>query len=174
MATYRRRIYLVDKKFQFRLSLYVSAWVVALSFVYPLVVYNVFEFFIQFALATPMGPEIELLRQTRKEVLWLLIGSGVTFVLLTFFSSLFLAHRIAGPIYKFRMYLNKAKAGNYNEPLSFRRWDHFQYLATDYNELIAGLRGKMDQATAGIEKALVSASPENRQELEKALAALRH
>ncbi|MCM2278067.1 MAG: methyl-accepting chemotaxis protein [Oligoflexia bacterium] len=172
MATYRRRIFLIDKKFQFRIALYVCAWVVALGFVHPLVVHSLFEIFIGFAAATPNGPELELLHQTRNEVLTLMSLTELVFVGLTFFSSLFLAHRIAGPIYKLRKLMGQAKAGDYSEQLRFRKYDHFQYLATDYNELVANFRARTQQAAQGIEKAMASATPEGRRELEKALSAL--
>jgi hypothetical protein len=42
MAAYKRSIILINKDFQFRFSFYVCSWLIALSFVYPLIIANVF------------------------------------------------------------------------------------------------------------------------------------
>jgi methyl-accepting chemotaxis protein len=173
MTSYRRRIYLVDKKFQFRIAFYVCTWLIGLSFLYPLVVQNIFDFFIGFASTNPIGTDLELIEQTRRDVLTLIVLTQVIFIILTFISSILLAHRIVGPIFKLRKFMENAKAGNLSEELSFRKYDHFKYLSDDYNQLIQSFRERLDQAAAQIEKAMPEASPGARQELEKALITLR-
>src|ERR1700722_2099189 len=97
---YRRRNFLINRPFQFRFSLYVCSWLIALSFVYPAIVHNLFELFFRFLAHEPGGPPIESLLSTRREVLTLLIVLQLVLLLITFLISVFMSHRIAGPLYK--------------------------------------------------------------------------
>lgn len=170
---YRRRKFLVNKNFQFRVALYVCSWIVALSFIYPLIVYNLFEYFIRYAAVDPAGPNLQELFNTRREVLILLAGTQLAFLLLTFLISIFLAHRIAGPLGKLRSFFARAKEGRYGGELHFRNYDHFQELAADYNEMMASIRARLGQMADQIERALPGSSPESKTELQKVVSSIR-
>src|SRR5690348_16886954 len=98
MAQYRRSIFLVNKRFQFRFAFYVCSWMAALSFVYPLIVYNMFEYFMRYLMRDPNGPPVQALEDLRHQVMWLLIALQGIFLVVTFLVSIFMSHRIAGPI----------------------------------------------------------------------------
>src|SRR5262245_23833505 len=135
MASYRRSIFLVNRSFQLRFSLYVCAWLFALSFIYPLVVKSLFDYFIRYAALDPSGPPLEAIQHTRNDVLMLLVLFQLIFLGITFMMSLFMSHRIAGPLYKLRTFFEEAAKGVYRPELSFREKDHFHELAQDYNEM---------------------------------------
>jgi len=67
-----------------------------------------------------------------------------------------------------------------NQDLYFRKNDHFQDLAEDYNRMISGIRvilaknvSSSSAAVARIERALPHVDEQGRKELEEALTALR-
>jgi nitrogen fixation/metabolism regulation signal transduction histidine kinase len=182
MAQYRRSIFLINRPFQLRFALYVCSWLFALSLVYPLIIESLFEFFIRNAALDPMGPALSKIQSTRGEMLWLLGFLQLLLLLVTFAISVFLSHRIAGPLYKLRKAFEEAKNGNLRQELAFRKTDHFQDLARDFNAMTQGLRGilarNVDTSAAAIsriEKALETVDKDKsaRAELEEALAALR-
>ncbi|MGK5083977.1 methyl-accepting chemotaxis protein [Bdellovibrionota bacterium FG-1] len=173
MPPYRRSIFLINKKFQLRFSLYVCSWLLALSFVYPLIVYSLFDFFVRYASADPNGPPIQTLLDTRHQIMILLAFLQVTFLIVTFLISIFMSHRIAGPIYKLSKFFEQAKTGNLKDELFFREKDHFQEIAQQYNEMIATIRTRNENAVVEIERALPGVAPDVRPHLEKAIAHLR-
>jgi len=177
---FRRSTFLINKRFQLRFSLYVCSWLVVLCLAYPMIISNLFDHFIRYLTLDPRGPELGSLAKTRESLIWLLILMQVILINLTFLISIFMSHRIAGPLYKLWTFFQGAKAGNLEEKLFFRKSDYFQELAMSYNEMMDSIRLKIDKKTSGvktaiplIEKALSKADQETRTELETALAALR-
>jgi hypothetical protein len=177
MAQYRRSIFLINKRFQFRFALYVCSWMAALSFVYPLIVYNMFEYFMRYMMRDPNGPPVEALQDLRQQVMWLLFALQGIFLVITFLVSIFMSHRIAGPIFKLTKFFGMIRDSHLpdilKEELYFREKDHFREVAADYNTTMASIKSRIDDAVADIERALPHASPASRPELEKALAKLR-
>jgi HAMP domain-containing protein len=176
-----RRTLLANRKFQLRFSLYVCSWIVALSLVYPLIIYNLFEFFAHYETVDPAGPTYTALAATRTELLRLLIILHSLFLAITFLISLFVSHRIAGPLYKLSKAFTDGAAGSPNANLSFRRTDHFQELAHGYNEMVSSFRAGLDRHTSSSRAAVERLgralshhpSPEVVREIEEALVALR-
>jgi methyl-accepting chemotaxis protein len=180
MAAYKRSVFLINRSFQIRFCLYVCSWLIALSAVYPVIVYNLFGYLIRYVSLDPFGPPLEGILKTRSEVLWLLVMFQLVFALVTFLISIFISHRIAGPLFKLGRFLDNAGTGNLKDRLTFRKTDHFQDLATRYNEMVDGLRDvigknqeKISSAATQIEAAIKSASPDSKRELERALVSLR-
>src|SRR5690242_13084344 len=97
---YRRSIFLINRRFQLRFAFYVCSWLVALSFVYPFIIANLFDYFIRYMALDPMGPAMSAVLRTRHDLLSLLVIMQVIFLSLGFLISIFMAHRIAGPLYK--------------------------------------------------------------------------
>jgi methyl-accepting chemotaxis protein len=91
-----------------------------------------------------------------------------------------MSHKIAGPLYKLRVFLQKAREGKLQESLKFRKGDHFTELADDYNAMVKSFRDLTNEnvetvttAIARIENALGKTGVESRGEIEQALAELR-
>ena len=177
---YRRSVFLIDRPFQLRFSFYVCSWLFALSLIYPFIIHNLFELFARYASTDPTGPALSQLQETRADVFRLLVLLQLLFVGITFLISMFMSHRIAGPLYKLKKFFADAQDGNLNQELHFRKNDHFQDLAADYNRMITGIRSILDKnvdtaqaAISRIERALPRVDDEARKDLEEALTALR-
>lgn len=177
---HRRSIILIDRKFQLRFAFYVCSWLFALSFVYPLIIHSLFDFFLKYVALDPNGPTVTAMQRTRQELLSVLVTLQLVFLSVTFLISIFLSHKIAGPIFKLKKFFEKLKDGNLSESLKFRKADHFQEVAALYNEMTQGLRGllekdreKVAQAISSVEKALERTTGDGRKHLEDALTTLR-
>jgi methyl-accepting chemotaxis protein len=178
---YRRSIFLINKPFQFRFALYVCSFLIAMSFAYPMIIYQVFDYFVSYVARDPMAPAITTLHETRDEIVFLLVIMQLGVLLACFIMSIFMSHRIAGPLFKLRKFMSAAKTGKIGEELFFRKADHFKELATEYNEMMRGIRsivGKnvetLSAAIAQIERAEThAADPQSKKDLADAVAALR-
>lgn len=176
----RRGILLINPKFQLRFSFYVCSWLFCLSVIHPLIIYSLFEFFLRFAKAHLGADSLSYLQGIQAEFLWNLGLLEVSFVAITFLISLFISHKIAGPIYKLGLFLDEAKSGRLDQKLRFRKSDHFQELASGYNEMVKGLQELMGKnietvstSIARIENILEGADEKTREELEQVLGELR-
>jgi methyl-accepting chemotaxis protein len=136
----RRRIIVIDKKFQIRFAAYMCGWLVALCFIYPFIVKNLFDYFYRLTAHDPLGPDLQNLMQVRTEVITLLILTEVAFLLMTFLMVVFISHRIAGPLYKLRKTFAEFGAGEFKHQLKFREKDYFQIVAEDFNTMAGQLR----------------------------------
>jgi len=149
---YRRRNFLINKSFQLRFCLYTCSWIFALSLVFPYIIYNLFDFFLRYVMLDPMGPALGDITRLRQEMTWLLVAAESFFLVLTFAISIFISHRIAGPLYKLNMFFAKAKNGELREELYFRKSDHFQEIAGAFNEMMREVGSHAQAAKAAIEK----------------------
>ncbi len=186
MSGFKRRIFLINKRFQFRFAFYVCSWLIALSFAYVMVISTLFDYFIRYVAADPMGPAIAGLEKTRSDLLWLLVLMQGILIILTFLVSIFMSHKIAGPLYRLRKFFQEARTGNIEQRLRFRKGDYFPELAEDYNGMMEGVMTRVlktrelaQAAIPRIEKAIILSSlpeakslQEAKNELDAALAAL--
>lgn len=178
---HKRRIFLINKKFQFRFSFYVCSWIFALSLVYPLMMYNLFDFFIKYMESRPIDiSAIVAIRSTRSDLIWVLIALQILFLLITLLISMFMSHRIAGPLYKLNKHLIDVKDGKLIDDLKFRKNDHFKELADSYNLMSRGVKFLIEQksvvarkAITQVEKATRHADANGKALLEEALKTLK-
>ena len=151
---YKRSILLINKPFQLRFSFYVCSWLFALSLIYPWIIQAVFSSFLEYVKLDPRGPELARLKSLQGEMSSALIFLQVGFLMVTFLVSIFLSHRIAGPLFKLRKFFAAAKAGNYTQRIQFRKADHFQELAESYNEMMDRLGGTLLSATENLDQVI--------------------
>lgn len=140
---------------------------------YPWVIFQLTERFIRAQALDPRGPIVEALEETRFQVLWLVIIVQVLFMVVTFLISLFLSHRIAGPLHKLKQTFKRAEEGYIDDEIKFREGDHFQDLADSYNHMMGTIRSSRDTAIFHVERAIASAQGESKSELEQALKSLK-
>lgn len=170
MSVSRRRVFLINKYFQFRFSAYVFGWVLAVSFVYPIIIYNLFSFFASYLQLDVNGPDLKMIEEVRLQVLTLLILFQILFMTLTFLVSIFMSHRIAGPIYKLTQFMQRATQGDFSTRLEFRQKDYFPEVANDFNLMINKIQEEFEKRDRMIHDAI--ADLENRN-LDAALQRLR-
>ncbi len=180
---YRRSIFLIDRAFQLRFAVYVCGWLIALCFIYPLIIFNTFDFFIRFlsthGSAIP-AQAVETIKSTRQQILWLLILLQACYLVLSFLLSLFISHRIAGPIYKLRQAFDQMRNGETRNEVRFRTKDHFIEAADDYNEMLKTLNATYDAnierlslSIGNLERVARSVDGESRKTIEESLGILR-
>jgi signal transduction histidine kinase len=180
MATFRRRIILINRPFQIRFCAYICAWVLALCFIYPVFISNLFDYFVRYVALDPANADIGSLTATRKEIIRLVIITESAFLILTFMLGLFISHRIAGPLYKVRRCFEEFSRGGFDRKLYFRKRDYFPELASDFNKMVASFREReireneiLATAAARIESVMKTANDQTRTELETALISIR-
>jgi len=140
MPPKRRKLFLINKPFQYRFTLFVCSWLIALSFAYPLLIKSLFDYFTQYLEADPMGPMSQQIAQIKSEVITLLILLQTVLIVLSAMISIFMSHRIAGPLFKLKRYFVEAAAGNLEQVITFRKGDYFKELATEYNNMMEKIR----------------------------------
>jgi len=89
---------------------------------------------------SPDHPLIELLTQSKTNYarMCLLIG-GIQFILFNF-TAIFVAHRIAGPLYRLERHLQEVGEGGEAADVKFRKGDLYQQLAEACNKVMARMR----------------------------------
>lgn len=135
LVSYSRKIYLINPKFQYRLSFYASVLVFVTGLIYPFTIYVLLSAIsANFALK---NPEIALYYSEKRDLLILLLtGLHFGFAILSFFGCIFFSHRIAGPLYKLQKHLRSIRDGFSPGKLFFRKGDYFQDVADDLNDTI--------------------------------------
>lgn len=76
----------------------------------------------------------------RKNLIIILALWQLGFTTLVFIIGIFFTHKIAGPIYKMKKHLRMIRDGQTSDDLYFRKGDHFQELAEEFNETINKIR----------------------------------
>ena len=145
MSYKNRNIYLINKPFQLRFSFYVCSWLVASSLIYPFLISNLFEYLFHYIALDPMGPALPKLAVIKEDLIRMLILIQAVFLLTTFLISLFMSHRIAGPLYKLRIFFALAQKGDLSKLISFRKKDYFQELVPAYNDMIQAIAHRIQQ-----------------------------
>ena len=77
---------------------------------------------------------IALVEQQQSSLIIYLIIYQLAVVLLVSFISIYVSHKIAGPLHKLHKFFRKIADGNPPERLFFRKADYFKFLAEDFND----------------------------------------
>ena len=126
MAYYKRSTFLIDPKFQLRLSIVISAMFIIGSLVYAFVVYDfIDDLGNQYAL-TKLG-----VSEAAKSFLLFLIPFQFLLTALVIIVCIFLTHKVAGPLYKLKNHLSHIREGDPITPLEFRAGDNFTDVAEE-------------------------------------------
>tara|TARA_Y100000590_G_scaffold470538_1_gene666152 strand:- start:5792 stop:6283 length:492 start_codon:yes stop_codon:yes gene_type:complete len=150
MAT-QRKIWFINPRFQLKFTFYICTWILVLSLVYPVIIYELFDHFMEFSGLLTVGVTPEQIAEMRNDLLSSLIWIQFAYLSIVFAMGIFLSHRIAGPLYRLKMYFSQLKQGDLQSRLSFRKRDHFQDVALAYNEMLAGLNAKLEEAIADLD-----------------------
>lgn len=126
MAFYKRSTFLIDPKFQLRFSIVVSTMFILGSIVYTFVVYDfINDLGNQYAL-TKLG-----VSEAAKSFLLFIVPFQFLLSALVVLTSIFLTHKVAGPLYKLKNHLTHIREGDPITPLEFRTGDNFQDVAEE-------------------------------------------
>lgn len=180
MSKSRRSNILINPRFQLRYSLFVCTWIFTLSAVFPMILMRLFEFFGVVTQAHCRPDAAQVLEVVRSDTFSLLMSFLAVFVLVVILTSLFMSHRIAGPLYKLGLAMDRVIGGDFGSALEFRKHDHFQETAAHFNRMmgsvrsaLVGSRDSLKSAISRIENAMEHADEEGRTQLKGALDELR-
>lgn len=123
------------------------------------------RFFKEIDLLSDRQKEIihEILKKTNQQ----LIRLGIVLILLIGWASIFLTHKIVGPLYRLRRSCQDIGSGNLTARLTFRKFDEAHEVARDFNQMAASL----DATVSTIKRIVDTMPPDGRtEELKKALA----
>lgn len=126
MAFYKRSTFLIDPPFQLRFSLIVSAIFLIGSLVYAFVVYDFIGDLGNHYSLTKLG-----VNEAAKSFLLFLVPFQLLLTSLVILISIFLTHKVAGPLYKLKNHLLHIREGDPVTPLEFRVGDNFSDVAEE-------------------------------------------
>lgn len=131
----QRKIYLINPRFQLKVSILVCFMIFLSSLIYPITIFNLFTNFIGYVAKYSPGITEQLVLQ-KNSLITILALWQLGFTCLIFVICIFFTHKIAGPIYKIRTHLQNIREGKSLEPVFLRRGDYFHELADELNETL--------------------------------------
>lgn len=131
MAFYKRSVFLINPRFQLRFSLILAGLVFLSSLIYPVI-------FIDFVneLVTKNPGFADGAVRAKQDLLLYLVPIQLLFAVLTFIVSIFMTHKIAGPMYKLKNHLADIRQGEPVSALEFRAGDHFHDVAEEVSSFL--------------------------------------
>ena len=135
----KRKIYLIDPKFQIKFSLLLGLFVLLSNVFFSYIIWTKTQHYLSLIepeLVSDFHPETE-----RRRFLLLLAGAQALYALLVTLAGFFFSHRIAGPIYKLKKYLGELRSGSPAYGLGFRKGDYFPEVADEVNRTVSHLKG---------------------------------
>ena len=58
---------------------------------------------------------------------------------------IYISHRIAGPLYRLKMFMEKVENGDYSVKLKFRKNDAIHDVADSFNSMVAGIKERLSK-----------------------------
>ena len=91
-----------------------------------------------------------------------MLGLGIILLFFIGWGSIFLTHKISGPVFKLRQYFHKVEQGDLTARVKFRKFDESHSLADSFNSMT----GSLDASIGKLKRVARVGSPE---ELKKEL-----
>jgi len=134
----KRKQYVISGKFQFKYAailivfMFLIAWLAGYT-----VYYTAFSLLGEkLANVYPQGRLVAIFKTTNL-ILLMRMSLLIPFVIIT---SVFLSHRIAGPVFRMERYLGEIALGDFSSVLKLRKRDEFKNLAEAINKMTQGLK----------------------------------
>lgn len=133
----RRRNYFIEKKFQAKYALLTVFMLLTYTFIFVVIIFAPYILTLHFNY--PLAEKIEAARVllALHMIVWPWIGGAILFFGII---SVFVSHRIAGPLFRLKKSLNRITQGDLDVVIKLRRWDDLKDLAEHVNILVAELR----------------------------------
>lgn len=150
-----RKQYIVNKGFQARLTMIIILLVV--------IVANMVGGIVYFMLRTETGLSglVSLLKVSSTDALLFpaIIIAQLISIFIVAFISMFVSHRMAGPVYRFERVIESMRDGELDFTFSLREKDEFKGLAesigaliSDYNQVLGSAKGSFDRMDSHIDE----------------------
>ena len=139
----QRRRYITHKKFQFRMTGMLLLLVLLATLVTTVVNhYFLLSSIVDFTMEHGRGPTgMDLFAAAMRPLVIIL---PMVFVILAIIV-IFISHRIAGPLYRLKMYMEKVENGDYSVKLNFRENDAIHDIADSFNDMVQGIRQNFEK-----------------------------
>ena len=133
--SYKRRIYLINPKFQIKFSLLITLFLIGITIIYPYTIYQIIE-----GIITQFGDKAKNFVEKKEQIFITLTGWQIGYCLVVFSTCIFFSHKIAGPLYNLNRQLKKVKEMDSLETIKFRKGDYFKEIEESYNEAVEHIR----------------------------------
>lgn len=169
---YKRRIYFIEKKFQSRFILKFCGLVAAGA----LLTIGILYFLASKSTTVTIVESRVMVRTTSDFLLPILIQTVVIVMFLvglaTVFVTLFVSHKISGPLYHFKKTMEELEGGDFSSDFRIRCLDQLQSLAETFNAMIGKTRKQVNLIKANftiLKEKLNSLSPDEVPEHKKSI-----
>ncbi len=133
----KRKNYLIEKRFQIKYMLLTMLLLLAFSFIFIVIIFAPYMLTLYFNY--PLVEKAEAARAILLLHAKVWPGIGTVIVLFSVVS-IFITHKIAGPLYRLKKTLSQVTNGDLNIVVKLRKWDDLKDLAEHVNILIEELR----------------------------------
>ena len=143
-ATYRRRIYFIEKNFQTK---FILKFCVLIIFAGLLTMGILYLLAMQSTTVSIANSRV-VVRTTADFLLPILIQTVIVVTIIVGFATimitLLVSHKIAGPLYRFKKVMEVLREGDFSSDFRIRRLDQLQKLADEFNNMIRTVRQQLN------------------------------
>lgn len=137
MGRFRRRKYFIDKKYQTKYILLTVILLLIYTLLFALIIFIPYM--------VPLSSDLPLPEQTAAARTLLTLHANVwkplgLVIVIMGILSIFISHRVAGPVYRIKKDLDSVIAGDLSTCIRLRRGDDLQELADKFNQMIGDMR----------------------------------
>ena len=138
MAKYKRRKFFIDKQLQTKYIVLTILMLLIYSFLF--VVFLIFPYIVPLTSDAPIAEQADAARMllSLHKSIWPALGAVI---LIMSSLSVFITHKVAGPVYRFKKVLAEVSGGNLDISIKLRDKDDLKDLAEEFNLVIGDLRG---------------------------------
>ena len=159
--TYKRRQYFIKKDFQFKFILKFCLIVL----IGTILSTGLLFLFSQGTLTSSFQQSRLVIKNTSLAILPAVIYTNLItlglITLATIVVTLFVSHKIAGPLFRFEKELKDIEKGDLTKSIKLRKKDQTTDLADSLNKMTASLHGKVLEIRTGVEHLIESVSKQN-------------
>jgi hypothetical protein len=170
--SHHRRTYLVDRAFQLKYILMLTAWGAALAGLFGLWTWQAHQQVLETAIRD--AAQRALVAHAERQLGWVLVAIGLLSAAALGLVGFLMTHRVAGPIHVMGHFLGQLAGGRYPPRRALRRHDELKAFYARFVEALDAMKERDARAVAAMEgaaermRAALSRAPE----LAPALAAL--
>jgi HAMP domain-containing protein len=148
---YRRKQYLINKPFQFKIMLYLSVLVVIAIGLAHLMAWSYAKLVASASSAAISAQPAAASAPGFTEGLWLPVMVAVLLgIVAVLIFGLFYSHRIAGPMFALKRVLQRVQNGDLGTEMHIRVKDEFHDVEAAFNQMVSGLNQKMNSLRQAI------------------------
>jgi nitrogen fixation/metabolism regulation signal transduction histidine kinase len=164
-AKFRRRTFLVDKRFQLKYTIIIAVIGALIAVLWGSLFYQANrENSEQVMLTLKVDPELQALSEKVEDklsgedakILYYLSGFILAVVLSLIIWGVLITHRIAGPIFIISRYVDQVTAGEYPDPRPLRKKDELREFFIKFNDMLTSIKEREKTDVEALGKAIES------------------